>query len=78
MPFYMLAFTDGRVFLARHVPDFYDRNAKRILSREILPGSTVRVRYEESDGVRWMSAIQIIALAEAQSPFDPITTSDVG
>jgi hypothetical protein len=66
------------VFLARRQPDLYDRNAQSITSREILPGSVVRVRYHEGDGVRWMEAVQIVRLAEDQLPFDPVEDTDGG
>ena len=77
-PYYLLALNEGVVYLARHQPALYDRSAQRIGAREIPPGSAVRVRYKEVDGVRWMSAVQIVMLAEDQSPFDPVAELDDG
>jgi hypothetical protein len=73
-PFYMLALTDSRVFLARHAPVLYDRNAQRVPRIELLPGTVVRIRFEEIGRVRWMSAIQIIQSADDPDwcPFDPV------
>ena len=51
-PYYLLAFDMGVVFLARRQPASYDRSARRIGARELPPGSAVRIRYEEVDGVR--------------------------
>jgi hypothetical protein len=77
-PYYVLALTDGQVFLARRQPDLYDRNAQPIASMEIPPGSTVRVRYHERDGIRWMEAVQIITMVAAHSPFDPVADGETG
>ena len=77
-PFHVLAFDTGEVFLARRQPSLYDRSAKRVPAAEIAPGSVVRVRFEVTDGVRWMTAVQIIALAEDQPPFDPVGDGETG
>jgi hypothetical protein len=77
-PYYLIALEDGLVFLARHPPSLYDRDARLILPGEIPPGSVVRVRYHERDGVRWMDAVQIVRLAADYSPFDPIADDEAG
>jgi hypothetical protein len=77
-PFYVLALDRGEVFLARRQPALYDRDAQPVAPTEIPPGSVVRVRYYEEDGMRWMDAVQIITLAEDQSPFDPVAEDDAG
>lgn len=71
-PFFVLVLVNGEVFLSRREPVMYDASAQRMSVREIPPGSTVRVNYYERDGVRWMTAIQVITLMEDQSPFDPV------
>jgi hypothetical protein len=77
-PFYVLALDSGEVFLARRQPAFYNRGAQPIAPREIPPGSVVRVRYYEEGGMRRMDAVQIVRLAEDQSPFDPVAECDAG
>jgi hypothetical protein len=76
--FYVLALNDGQVFLARRQPPLYDRSARRIATREIPPGSTVRVRYNELNGLRWMDAVQIVMLVEDHAPFEPVPDTDDG
>ena len=77
-PYYLLALSDGQVFLARRQPALYDAAAQHLAVREIPPGSAVRVRYYETGGTRWMTAVQILGLAEDQSPFDPVIASEAG
>jgi hypothetical protein len=77
-PYYLLALSDGQVFLARRQPALYDAAAQPLAVREILPGSTVRVRYHERNGVRWMDAVQIVKLAVDQVPFSPVADEGTG
>ena len=69
---FVVAFEDGTMFFSPHQPPLYDRMAKLIPPREVLPGSYVNVRYHEARGRRWMDAVQVVRMAEDQSPFDPI------
>ncbi len=39
---------------------------------EIPPGSEVKVLYHVGDRVNWLDAIQVVQLAEEESPFMPI------
>jgi hypothetical protein len=69
---YAVALEDGTMFFSRHQPPLYDKAARLIAPREVLPGSYVNVRYREERGRKWMEAVQVVKTAEDQSPFDPI------
>jgi hypothetical protein len=77
-PYHLLALNDGQIFLSRRPPALFNSVAHPIPPIEIPPGSVVRVRYEEKDGVRWMSAVQIVLLAEDQAPFEPVGDGEAG
>ena len=77
-PFYVLVLDDGQIFLSRRQPALYAADASLIATNEIQPGSGVRVRYDELDGIRWMSAVQIIRMADDQSPFSPVADGGAG
>jgi hypothetical protein len=77
-PYHLLALNDGQIFLSRRPPALYDSAAHAIPLIEIPSGSTVRVRYQECDGVHWMDAVQIVRLAVVQSPFDPVAEGETG
>jgi hypothetical protein len=77
-PYYCLVFDNGEIFLSRRQPVLYAADASLISTREIPPGSVVRVRYDELNGIRQMTAVQIIRMAEDQSPFDPETDDEAG
>ena len=70
--FYGVGFDDGTMFLSRRQPPVFDAQAKKIGAGEILPGSTVNVRYRIDGRVNWLDAIQIVQLAEEESPFMPV------
>ena len=71
---YALALADETLFFSRVQPALYDRMACRITMREILPGSRVIVQYQfDETGTKWMTAIQVVYLAEDQSPFTPVS-----
>jgi hypothetical protein len=69
---YGLEFDDGTMFLAKRQPKLYDAMAKQITPREVLPGTCVKVRFDEAKNVNWMTAVQIVRLAEEEAPFDPV------
>ena len=69
---YGVAFEDGTMFFSSRQPKLYDRMAKPIAPREVLPGSYVNVRYRVEGGINRMEAVQVVRLAEDQSPFDPV------
>jgi hypothetical protein len=69
---YGIAFVDGTMFFARRQPPVFDARAKKIGAGEILPGSTVNVRYRVDGRVNWLEAIQIVQFAEEESPFMPM------
>ena len=69
---YVAAFEDGTMFFSARQPKLYDRMAKPIAPRDVPPGSYVNVQYRRERGVNRMEAVQIVRLAEDQSPFDPI------
>lgn len=69
---YALAFEDRTMFFARHQPPLYDSAANRIAPREVLPGSRVNVSYRRERGINRLEAIQLVRVAEDESPFDPV------
>lgn len=73
---YVAAFDDGTMFFSRQQPPLYDAAAKRIASREVLPGSYVNVQYHDRLGRKWMEAVQLVRLPEEESPFDPVVPDD--
>ncbi len=60
------------MFVSRNQPPIYNAQAKKIGAGEILPGSTVNVRYRVDGRVNRLEAIQIVQLAEEESPFMPV------
>jgi hypothetical protein len=70
--FFGIGFDDGTMFLSRLQPPVYDARAKKIVAGEIPPGSVVNVRYRVEGRVNWLDAIQIVQLAEEESPFMPV------
>jgi hypothetical protein len=70
---YVAAFDDGRMFFSRRQPPLYDRQARPISAREVLPGCYVNVRYIIEQGrINWMEAVQLVQESPEESPFDPI------
>src|SRR5690349_4233912 len=65
-PYHCLAFDNGRIFLSRRQPALYAADASMIATKEIPPGSVVRVQYDEINNVRWMTAVQIVKLPDDQ------------
>jgi hypothetical protein len=72
--FYVLAFQDETIFVAKAPAKLFDALAKRITSPiEIPPGTEVSVRFHLDRGVRWMTALQIIRWADDdQDAFEPV------
>jgi hypothetical protein len=70
--FYGLGFDDGMMFVSRRQPPIFEAPAQKVGAREILPGSTVNVRYRVDGRVNWLDAIQIVQVAEEESPFMPV------
>jgi hypothetical protein len=66
------AFSDGRMFFSPHQPPLYDRKARPMPPREVLPGSYVNIRYLVEHGFNLMEAVQVVTEPHQDSPFDPI------
>ncbi len=69
---YVAAFTDGTMFFSRRQPPLYDRQARPVPVREVIPGSYVNIRYLVEKGVNWMEAVQLVQEPHLASPFDPV------
>jgi hypothetical protein len=69
---YVAAFDDGRMFFSRHQPPLYDREARLIPAREVLPGSYVKIRYAIERGFNLMEAVQVVTEPPQDAPFDPV------
>jgi hypothetical protein len=70
------AFDDGRMFFSRRQPPIYDRNARLVPPREVLPGSIVKIRYAIERGLKLMEAVQVVNEPRQDSPFDPVPPDD--
>jgi hypothetical protein len=66
------ALDDGRMFFSRRQPPIYDRNARLVPPREVLPGSFVKIRYAIERGLKLMEAVQVVNEPRQDSPFDPV------
>jgi hypothetical protein len=75
---FVAAFDDGRMFLSRRQPPLYDRKARPVAPREVLPGSYVNIRYAVERGVKLMEAVQVVNEPRQDSPFDPVPLDDDG
>ncbi len=77
--YFVLAFQDEAVFLSRRpvrLVDAYNKPVRRVI--EITPGSEARVHWRDDQGVRWMTAIQIVRLNnDDQNLFEPVEGADV-
>jgi hypothetical protein len=69
---YVCAFDDGTTFFSRRQPPLYDAAARRIPSREVIPGTYVNVRYSELHKQKLMEAIQLVREPVEEPPFPPI------
>jgi hypothetical protein len=69
---YVAAFADGEMFFSRRPPALYDRHAKPIPAREVLPGSYANIRYAIERGVNLMEAVQVVTEPPQDFPFDPV------
>jgi hypothetical protein len=69
---YALAFDDGIMFFSASQPKLYDRMAKPIPPREVLPGTYLNVRYRQERGINRMEAVQVVRSVEDAPPFDPV------
>jgi hypothetical protein len=69
---FVAAFDDGQMFFARQQPSLFDRQARPVPPREILPGSYVNVKYLIDRGINWIEAVQLVREPPQESPFDPI------
>ena len=59
---------DGTEFYALSPPHAFDAQRQPVLSREVPPGSKVRVKFRQETTplgmICWMSAVQILELAD--------------
>lgn len=69
---FVAAFDDGQMFFSRRQPPLYDRQARPIPAREVLPGSYVNIKYAIERGLRLMEAVQVVTEPARDSPFDPV------
>ena len=69
---FVAAFADGTMFFGHRQPPLYDRRARPIPPREVLPGSYVNIKYLIDRGINWMEAIQLVQEPSLKSPFDPV------
>jgi hypothetical protein len=69
---FVAAFDDGTIFFSHRQPPLYDRQARPIPIREVLPGSYANIKYSIERGINWMEAIQLVREPSLESPFDPI------
>jgi hypothetical protein len=69
---FVMALFEEQMFFARRQPDFYDRRARLIPPREVLPGSYVNISFVKREGVNWMTAVQLVEEPAQDSPFDPV------
>jgi hypothetical protein len=69
---YVAAFDDGRMFFSYRQPPLYDRQARPIPAREVLPGSFVNIRFAIERGFNLMEAVQLVREPPQESPFDPV------
>jgi hypothetical protein len=69
---FVAAFDDGRMFFSRRQPPLYDRQARPIPAREVLPGSYVNIKFAIERGFNLTEAVQLIGEPSQESPFDPI------
>jgi hypothetical protein len=69
---YVAAFEDGRMFFSHRQPPLYDRQARPIPTREVLPGSYVNIKFAIERGFNLMEAVQAVTEPIQDSPFDPV------
>jgi len=69
---YVAAFEDGRTFFSRLPPSIFDRQAKPMSSREVVPGSIVNIRYRVHRGLKLMEAVQVVREPMSDPPFEPV------
>jgi hypothetical protein len=69
---YVAAFDNGRMFFSRNQPPLYDRQARPIPPKEVLPGSYVNIKFAIERGFNLMEAVQVVREPPQESPFDPI------
>jgi hypothetical protein len=69
---FVAAFDDGRIFFSRRQPPLYDRQARPIPAREVLPGSYVNIKFAIERGINLMEAVQVVTEPIQNSPFDPV------
>jgi hypothetical protein len=69
---YVVALTDGTTFVSSRQPRLYDASARPMVSREVIPGTYVYVRYSERQKRKLMEAIQLVREPEEELPFDPV------
>ena len=71
--FFGIGFDDGSMFLSRRPPTVYDAHNKKLGAMEIPARSYVKVSYRANGKVNWLEAIQLVEVAEEESPFMAIT-----
>ena len=69
---FVAAFVDGQTFFSRRQPPVYDRQARPIPAREVLPGSYVNIRFAIARGFNLMEAVQVVREPPQVAPFDTI------
>jgi hypothetical protein len=69
---FVAAFDDGRMFFSRRQPPLYDRQARPIPAREVLPGSYVNIKFAIEQGFNLMEAVQVVREPPLDAPFDPV------
>ena len=69
---FVAAFDDGRMFFSRRQPPLYDRQARSIPAREVLPGSNVNIKFAIERDSSLMEAVQVVREPPLESPFDPV------
>lgn len=69
---YAVALENGKTFFSRRQPALYDRQANLISTREVPPGSYVKIKYAMEHGRHLMEAVQVVTEPAGDSPFDPV------
>jgi hypothetical protein len=75
---HVLALDDGTTFFSRRPPRLYDSAARRVLAREVLPGTYVKVSYSEHPARKLMEAIQLVREPpDEDPPFKPVMDDEL-
>ena len=60
------------MFFSRRQPSLYDRQARPLPVREVLPGSYVNIKFVIERDFNLMEAVQVVREPPLDSPFDPV------